>query len=124
MSMHDDAWLQHCRLGHINLKLLKNISSKEYVHGLPKLRFIKDHPCETCVVGKKIHASHKEKLMMSTSIPLKLLHVDLVCPIPKHSMGESLYVFVIVGDYSRFTWVEFLKFTSAFKYFATLCQRI
>lgn len=49
---NDDHWLWHHRLGHINMKLSKNISSKEHVRGLPKLKFVKDHTCEACELRK------------------------------------------------------------------------
>lgn len=44
MSSNDDPWLWlwYRRLG-INMKLIKNISSKDNVRGLPKLKFVKDH---------------------------------------------------------------------------------
>lgn len=51
MSSNDDPWLWYRRLG-INMKLIKNISSKENVCGLPKLKFVKDHMCEAFEIGK------------------------------------------------------------------------
>ena len=37
-----------------------------------------------------------------------MLHVDLFGPMDVLSMGGKSYGFVIVNDYSRFTWVYFL----------------
>ena len=45
---------------------------------------------------------------MSTTKPLKLLHMDLCGPMRVQSRGGKRYVFVIVDDYSRFTWTLFL----------------
>jgi transposase InsO family protein len=46
---------------------------------------------------------------MMTDRPLELLHMDLFGRITYISIGMSKYFLVIVDDYSRFTWVFFLK---------------
>jgi transposase InsO family protein len=46
---------------------------------------------------------------MTTERPLELLHMDLFGPIAYISIGWSKYCLVIVDDYSRFTWVFFLR---------------
>jgi transposase InsO family protein len=46
---------------------------------------------------------------MKTKRPLELLHIDLSGLITYISIGGSKYCFVIVDDYSRFTWVFFLQ---------------
>jgi hypothetical protein len=46
---------------------------------------------------------------MTTSRPLKLLHVDLFEPVAYLSIGGSKYGVIIVDDYSYFTWVFFLQ---------------
>ncbi|GKC14182.1 retrovirus-related pol polyprotein from transposon TNT 1-94 [Tanacetum coccineum] len=40
---------------------------------------------------------------------LHLLHMDLCGPIRVKSINEKRYVLVIVDDYSRYTWVHFLR---------------
>ena len=91
------------------MKLIKNICSNEDVCGLPKLNFVKDHICEACEIGKQIRASHKAKFMVSTTRPLELLHMDLIGPVPVQSLGGCSYTLVVVDDFSRYTWTEFLK---------------
>ncbi|WVZ89201.1 hypothetical protein U9M48_035633 [Paspalum notatum var. saurae] len=46
---------------------------------------------------------------MSTSRPLELLHMDLFGPTTYTSIGGNNYGFVIVDDFSRYTWVYFLE---------------
>ena len=46
--------------------------------------------------------------MVSTSRLLELLHVSLFGPMVVLSIGGKSYGFVIIDDYSRFTWVYFL----------------
>lgn len=93
VSSNDDPWLRHCRLGHINMKLVKTIYAKENVQGLSKLTYFEYHICEACELSKQVHASHKPKFMVSISRPLELLRMDLVGCILKHNMGSSLYIF-------------------------------
>ena len=45
---------------------------------------------------------------MSTSKAFELLHMDLFGPTQYTSIGGNKYGFVIVDDYTRYTWVFFL----------------
>jgi transposase InsO family protein len=45
---------------------------------------------------------------MSTSKAFELLHMDLFGPITYTSIARNKYGFVIVDDYTRYTWVFFL----------------
>ncbi|GKD78406.1 retrovirus-related pol polyprotein from transposon TNT 1-94 [Tanacetum coccineum] len=40
---------------------------------------------------------------------LHTLHMDLCGPMIVQSINEKKYILVIVDDYSRFTWVKFLR---------------
>ena len=55
--------------------------------------------------------------------PLELLHMDLFGPTQVQSINHNRYVFVIVDDFSRYTWTLFLKHKSGtfgiFKIFAS-----
>ncbi|XP_071741003.1 uncharacterized protein [Rutidosis leptorrhynchoides] len=46
-SIHDTITLWHRRLGHANMKLIHNISSKEIVRDLPKFKY-DTHFCDAC----------------------------------------------------------------------------
>ncbi|KAK2985161.1 hypothetical protein RJ640_011982 [Escallonia rubra] len=102
---HNDIWLWHRRLGHVHMDLIKKLLSKDLVRGLPNLRFIKDRVCDACQYGKQSKTSFQAKNVVSTSRPLQLLHLDLFCPTRNASLGEKFYAFVIVDDFSRYTWV-------------------
>ena len=45
---------------------------------------------------------------MSTSKAFELLHMNLIGPTQYTSIGENKYGFVIVDDYTRYTWLFFL----------------
>ena len=53
--------------------------------------------------GKQVKNSFKSKNCVSTTQPLKMLHIDLCGPMRIMSRGGKRYVCVIVDDYSRFT---------------------
>ncbi|GKA78786.1 putative ribonuclease H-like domain-containing protein [Tanacetum coccineum] len=46
------AWLWHRRLSHLNFDTINLLSKNNIVNGLPKLKFIKDHLCSSCELGK------------------------------------------------------------------------
>ncbi|KAH9651466.1 Integrase catalytic domain-containing protein [Citrus sinensis] len=107
-ALHDDSWLWHRRLGHASMDLISKISKNDLVKGLPKIGFQKDKICEACQFGKQIKTSLKNKNHISTSKPLELLHINLFGPSRYASLNGKYYAFVIVDDYSRYTWVLFL----------------
>ncbi|KAJ9538811.1 hypothetical protein OSB04_031544 [Centaurea solstitialis] len=63
----------------------------------------------SCLKGKQHKSSHKSKEVNTVSSPLHLLHMDLFGPTNVMSIGKKSYCLVIVDDYSRFTWVCFLR---------------
>jgi transposase InsO family protein len=63
--------------------------------------------------------------MVSTNSPLELLHLDLFGPITITSISRKRFVYVIVDDYSRFTWVIFLvSKDEIFEQFVNFCYRV
>ncbi|GKE01426.1 integrase, catalytic region, zinc finger, CCHC-type containing protein, partial [Tanacetum coccineum] len=46
------AWLWHRRLSHLNFDTINLLSKNNIFTGLPKLKFIKDHLCSSCELGK------------------------------------------------------------------------
>ena len=121
----DDSNLWHRRLGHINMHLIERMYNKNLVDGLPKLKFDKDQLCDACMKGKQVKKTFKHQKEIFTSRPLQLLHMDLVGPTRTRSLGGSYYAYVVVDDYSRFTWVMFLTTKDeAFAYFEILANRV
>ena len=63
--------------------------------------------------------------MITTSHCLELLHVDLMWPTRTKSLGGKRYIMVMVDDFSRYTWVEFLREKSeAYEKLEILCKRL
>ncbi|KAG8634434.1 hypothetical protein MANES_17G033205v8 [Manihot esculenta] len=108
VSISDNSWIWHRRLSHPSMDLLKNLSKDELVDGLPKIKYKKDKVCDACQMGKQVKSSFKSINKVISSRPLQLLHMDLFGPTRVASLGGMHYGFVIVDDYSRYTWVVFL----------------
>ncbi|WVZ88337.1 hypothetical protein U9M48_034871 [Paspalum notatum var. saurae] len=98
------GWLWHRRLSHVGMSTLKKVMKKDL-----DITFEKDKLCSACQAGKQVANTHPSKTFMSTSRPLELLHMDLFGPTTYTSIGGNNYGFVIVDDFSRYTWVYFLE---------------
>nr|GEV41191.1 retrovirus-related Pol polyprotein from transposon TNT 1-94 [Tanacetum cinerariifolium] len=103
------AWLWHRRLSHLNFDTINLLLKIDIVVGLPKLKFVKDHLCSSCELGKAKRKSFYTKLTPSSKRRLQLLHMDLCGPMRVASINGKRYVLVIVDDYSRYTWTHFLR---------------
>jgi hypothetical protein len=91
------------------MKNLHKLLKGEHILGLTNVHFEKGRVCRTCQAGKQVGVHHPHKNIMTTDMPLELLHMDLFGPIAYISISGSKYCLVIVDDYSRFTWVFFLQ---------------
>ncbi|GKD85804.1 retrovirus-related pol polyprotein from transposon TNT 1-94 [Tanacetum coccineum] len=103
------SWLWHRRLSHLNFDTLNQLAKHGLVRGLPNLKFKKDHLCSVCSLRKSKNYSHKPKADDTNQEKLYLLHMDLCGPMRVESINGKKYILVIVDDYSRFTWVKFLR---------------
>nr|GEZ01720.1 hypothetical protein [Tanacetum cinerariifolium] len=73
------SWLWHQRLSHLNFHTINDLAKNDLVSGLLKLKYHKEHLCPSCE-------------------PMRI-----------PSINGKRYVLVIVDDYSRYTWVHFLR---------------
>nr|GFB23432.1 retrovirus-related Pol polyprotein from transposon TNT 1-94 [Tanacetum cinerariifolium]GFB23449.1 retrovirus-related Pol polyprotein from transposon TNT 1-94 [Tanacetum cinerariifolium] len=103
------SWLWHRRLSHLNFGVINHLARQGLVRGLPKLKFKKDHLCLACAMGKSTKKFYKPKSKDTNQEKLYLLRMDLCGPMRVESVNGKKYILVIVDDYSRFTWVKFLR---------------
>ncbi|GJZ64867.1 retrovirus-related pol polyprotein from transposon TNT 1-94 [Tanacetum coccineum] len=101
--------LWHRWLSHLNFGTLNKLAKDGLARGIPKLKFKKDHLCLTCALGKSKKSSHQPKAEDTNQEKLYLLHMDLCGPMCVESINGKKYILVIVDDYSRFTWVKFMR---------------
>nr|GEX46797.1 hypothetical protein [Tanacetum cinerariifolium] len=111
------SWLWHRRLSHLNFGAINHLARQGLIRGLPKLKFEKDHLCSACAMGRSKRKSHKPKSEDTNQEKLYLLHMDLFGPMRVASVNGKKYILVIVDDYSRFTWVKFLRSKDEDPYF-------
>nr|GEY21307.1 hypothetical protein [Tanacetum cinerariifolium] len=60
------AWLWHRYLSHLNFDTINLLSKNDFVIGLPKLKFVKDHLCSSCELGKAKQKSFQTKTTPSS----------------------------------------------------------
>ncbi|GJV17594.1 retrovirus-related pol polyprotein from transposon TNT 1-94 [Tanacetum coccineum] len=103
------AWLWHRRLSYLNFDTINLLSKKDIVNGLLRFKYVKDHLCSSCELGKAKRRNLKTKIILILKRHLHLLHMDLCCPIRVESINGNKYILVVVDDYSRYTWTHFLR---------------
>ena len=113
-------------LGHINFRSLELLSKKKMVNGLPCINH-PDQLCEGCLLGKQFRKSFPQESHSRAPKQLELIHTDVCGPIKPSSFGGSNYFLLFIDDFSRKTWVYFLKQKSeafsAFKKFKAAVEK-
>ncbi|GKA36324.1 retrovirus-related pol polyprotein from transposon TNT 1-94 [Tanacetum coccineum] len=85
------------------------------VHQLQSVSWLKLHQlkmdqlCSSCEMSKAKRSSFKSKVVPSSKGRLNLIHMDLSGPMRVASINGKKYILVIVDDYSRYTWILFLR---------------
>lgn len=109
MSSNENAHLWHARLGHLSMDKLKVMVKKDLVNGLPNLtNFGGGEVCEGCQYGKA-HRLPFERSSSRSNAPLELIHSDLMGPTRTPSYSGNSFMLIFIDDFSRYTWVYFLK---------------
>nr|GEV70171.1 integrase, catalytic region, zinc finger, CCHC-type, peptidase aspartic, catalytic [Tanacetum cinerariifolium] len=104
------SWLWHQRLSYLNFDTINDLAKNDLVSGLPKFKYHKEHLCPSCEQGKSKRASHPPKHVPNSRQMLHLLYMDLCGLMRIASINGKRYVLVIMDDYSRYTWVHFLRY--------------
>ncbi|KAJ9546973.1 hypothetical protein OSB04_019516 [Centaurea solstitialis] len=107
-----ESWLWHKRFSHQNFSDISKLANGGLVKGLPKLTFDRYSLCPGCQMRKMKRSSHKSKTESSCQSPLEMLHMDLCGPMRIQSISVKKYILVMVDEYSRYTWLEFLRVKS------------
>jgi hypothetical protein len=98
--------LWHVRYRHLNFESISQLQKQGMVRGLPT--FWKENArCEAFIYGKM----NRETFPTSSwhaNICLQLVHSDLCGPL-ETSLKGCKYFLLFIDDYSRMTWVYFLK---------------
>jgi transposase InsO family protein len=103
--------LWHERFGHLNYRSLQQLCNQQMVTGLP-LVSCRDGVCVGCVLGKHHRDNFDKRASWHASGPLQLVHSDLCGPLSSPSFSGCKYFLTFIDDFSRRTWVYFLKLKS------------
>lgn len=118
-----DIW--HRRLGHINNKDLSKMQAGivDGMHVKGETTLVEK--CIICCEGKQTRLPFKHKGTRANSV-LEVIHADVCGPMENISIGGSKYFLLFEDDYSRMTFVYFLKNKSdvfeCFKNFKSLVE--
>ena len=121
----DPTKLWHKRLGHINNRDLVHLVNTKRVRDISRLSGERKPICDECMKGKQNKSSHKKVKEIRTIRSLELLHIDLMGPMHTKSRCGKRYVLMIVDDFSRYSFMSFLrKKSEAIKHLKPLFNRI
>lgn len=100
-----DADLWHKRLFHIRAKEIRELTKQGLLpKGLCEILIF----CETCVLSKATRQSFTTSQHIAKGI-LNYIHLDLWRPAQTPTLSGSRYFLTFVDDFSRKTWIFFLK---------------
>ena len=86
-------------------------SKDNMVTSLPMVS-CKDGVCSGCVLEKHHWDSFDKRASWHAWVPMELMHSDLCGPLPSASFFGFKYFWTFIDDYTRCTWVYFLKIKS------------
>ena len=124
MGKEDESWLWYKRMGLIHFDNLVKISKKQVVIEMPEITKPTNVICKHCQHGKQTKVDFKTK-EYSTTKPLEIVHTNLCGPMRTKDIEGELYFMLLIDDYTRMTWVYFLKKKlEAFEWFKTFKEMV
>jgi Integrase core domain len=122
---YSESWRWRLWFGHLKFGGLQLLRKTGMVHGLPKIEK-PDHVFEVCTLDKQHWLPFLKGQSWREKQPLQLAHTDICGSLVPVSHGGNNYFITFIDDYSRKTWVYFLKEKSAafevFKSFKNLVE--
>lgn len=71
------------------------------------------------------YTPHKQSFHSGSTCILELFHLDPMGPMQSEGLGGKQYVLIVIDDFSRYTWVHFLREKSnAFTTFRAICFQL
>ena len=108
-ELESDLFLWHCRLGHLGMDNVIKIANGNMVKGIGHLSSESKPFCEGCVMGKQHRCPYPKGISYRATEPFELIHSDVCGPMPESSIGGSRYYVTFIDDFTRYTFVYFLK---------------
>ena len=107
-AQEDDSWIWHWRFGHFNYHGLKLLHQKNMMRDLPAIHE-KHDVCEGCLLGKQQRKSFPSGKAWRAMKVLELVHTDVCGPMRTPSLTQNRYFILFIDDYTRMTWVYFMR---------------
>lgn len=99
--------LWHKRMGHVSHSRLLQMKEMHLAEGLPSLEK-KLQDCKACHFGKQNRLPFPQSTWRAQA-KLQLIHTDLAGPFPEPSLNGSRYYILFIDDFTRMSWIYFLK---------------
>jgi len=113
ISLQSELWPR--RFSHLHFKALPDV--RKMVTRMLKFNLYHEGVCQGCEAGKHTRGPFPSSETQTTDL-LQLVHSDLSGMLLVSSLGGYLYYAIFVDDFSRKTWIYFLKKKDeAFKWF-------
>lgn len=103
---HSNNILWHRRFGHASHDKIRKLST-ELADGIVLAPKVQADPCEICLKGKQSRKPFREGSRAKGL--LGIIHSDLCGPLQVASLGGAVYFQLFIDDFSRMTFVYFLK---------------
>ena len=84
------------------------LDARKVVIGMPDFKDDHEGVCQGCAEGKHTGGPFASSVTKTSDI-LQLIHSDLSSVLPITSLGGRLYYITFIDDFSRKTWIYFLK---------------
>ncbi|KAL0368054.1 UNVERIFIED_CONTAM: Retrovirus-related Pol polyprotein from transposon TNT 1-94 [Sesamum calycinum] len=124
-AQEDQSWLWHRRLGHFNFQGLKILHQNKMMTDLPQIQAV-EGACEAYLQGKQHKKPFPSRTPWRAKAVLELIHTDVCGPMRTPSHEQNRYFILFIDDYSRMTWVYFMREKSevfkVFKKFKNLVE--
>jgi hypothetical protein len=95
-------------MDHIHFDNLVKFIKREAFGEIPKITKPNNTLCKHCQQGNKTKNKFKSK-EYSTTIPLEIVHIDLVGPTTKNGLKCDKYCMLLADGYTRMTSIFFLR---------------
>jgi hypothetical protein len=104
----DESIIWHKRYGHFNLNSLKFMYDASMVDDMLDI-YISAQTCESCELGKQHRQSFPQSISKRATHKLELVHSEICGPMNIVLLSNNVYFILFIDDFSRMTWVYFLK---------------
>ena len=113
----DETLLWHKRYGHSNLETPKLMADIKMVTNMPIMN-TRRSLCSVCEEGKSHRLPFPTQQIRRATKKLELVHTEICGPMHTDLMNGSKYFILFIDDFSRYTWIHFMKMKSeAFQMF-------